>query len=133
MRLKPAERLRILRLLADRSRRTTIANLLNSRLLRWRYGPPTADQLIILPQDLRTADPSFWSEISVGHFGLAGAVAFLSEGSPFDLKPPSPGWSRELHGFGWLRHLDAARNDHAKAAGVRFVLDWIGRTFPRAR
>ncbi len=126
-RLSLSERARLIGLLADRSRRTAAANVLASPLFRWRYGPPTADQLVILPQDLRTADPSFWSEISVGHFGLAGTVAFLRDGSPFDLAPPTRAWARELNGFGWLRHLDAARNDHAKATAVTFVLDWIDR------
>jgi uncharacterized heparinase superfamily protein len=126
-RLSLSERARLIGLLADRSRRTAAANVLASPLLRWRYGPPAADQLVILPQDLRTADPSFWSEISVGHFGLAGTVAFLRDASPFSLTPPSRAWARELNGFGWLRHLDAARNAHAQATAVSFVLDWIER------
>src|SRR5690554_7565447 len=45
-----------------------------------------------------------------GQFGLGGAVAYIGDGSPFDLKPPSLEWARELHGFGWLRHLRAAED-----------------------
>ena len=30
--------------------------------------------------------------------------------SPFAIEPPNAEWERELHGFGWLRHLDAARS-----------------------
>lgn len=125
--LTVGERARLVRLMFDCSRRALTAKLLLSPVLRWRYGAPIADQLLIVPQDMRTADPSVWSEIDHGHFGLAGAVAMLRQGSPFNLKAPSEAWSRELHGFGWLRHLDAARSDAAKARALAFVLDWIGR------
>ena len=125
--LSVAERAGLARLMVDRGRRAAAAHLLQSPLLRWRYGAPIADQLLIVPQDLRTADPSVWSEINLGHFGLAGAVAVIDDGSPFTLKPPSEAWARELHGFGWLRHLDAAATDAAKAKALSFALDWIGR------
>lgn len=125
--LSVGERAGLARLLLDRSMRAGTANLLQSPLLRWRYGAPIADQLLIVPQDLRTADPSVWSEIGLGHFGLAGAVAVLDQGSPFALPPPTKAWARELHGFGWLRHLDAANNPEAKARALEFVLDWIER------
>jgi len=125
--LSLAERSRLAALLADRARRSTVASVLSSPLLRWRYGAGVADQLLIVPQDLRTADPSFWNEIEAEQFGLAGAVADLNEGSPFDLKPPSLPWARELHGFGWLRHLDSVQDPDAKAAAVAFVMDWIRR------
>ena len=123
--LSVAERAGLARLLLDRSLRAGSANLLQSPLLRWQFGAPIADQLLIVPQDLRTADPSAWSEINLGHFGLAGAVAVLAQGSPFSLQPPSQAWARELHGFGWLRHLDAANSPEAKAKALEFVLDWI--------
>ena len=123
--LSVAERAGLARLLLDRSLRAGSANLLQSPVLRWQFGAPIADQLLIVPQDLRTADPSAWSEINLGHFGLAGAVAVLAQGSPFSLQPPSQAWARELHGFGWLRHLDAANSPEAKAKALEFVLDWI--------
>ena len=67
-----------------------------------------------MPQDLRTADPSFWHEMEHGQFGLAGSIAFLRGRSPFEVEPPSAAWARELHGFGWLRNLDAAGSDEAR-------------------
>lgn len=121
------EQTRLARLATDRVRRAAVARLLGSRLLRWRYGAPVADELLIVPQELRTADPSFASEIEYGHFGFGGAVAFIGDGSPFDLKPPSPMWERELHGFGWLRHLRAADQDSARDQALGLVLDWIRR------
>nr|PZN86634.1 MAG: heparinase [Pseudomonadota bacterium] len=120
-----AEQTRLARLATDRVRRAAVARLLSSRFLRWRYGAPVADELLIVPQELRTADPSFADEIAIGQFGFAGAVAYIGSGSPFDLKPPSPEWERELHGFGWLRHLRAAETEEAREQAVDLVLGWI--------
>ncbi len=99
--------------------------LLRSPLLRWRYHGHPIDHLLIMPQDLRTGDPSFASEIYSGHFGLAGAVALLGTDSPFAIPPPSEGWERELHGFGWLRHLHAAHDEISREHARTLVRDWI--------
>ena len=129
--LSLAEQTRLALLATDRTRRAALARLLSSRLLRWRYGAPVADELLIIPQDLRSADPSFASEIEHGHFGFGGAVAFVRAGSPFDLVPPSPAWQRELHGFGWLRHLRAAGHRAARETGRAIVAEWIQRCADR--
>ena len=92
--LTVSERTRLARLATDRVRRAAMARLLGSPLLRWRYGAPIADELLIVPQDLRTADPSFADEVEAGHFGFAGACAYIGDGSPFDLPPPSADWER---------------------------------------
>ena len=122
-----SEQTRLARLATDRVRRAAVARLLSSRLLRWRFGAPVADELLIVPQDLRTADPSFADEIAIGQFGFGGAVAYIGDGSPFDLKPPSKEWERELHGFGWLRHLMAAETEEARDQAIDLVLEWIRR------
>jgi uncharacterized heparinase superfamily protein len=121
------ERLRIAALSVDRSKRSAIAGMLSSPFLRWSFGPPAADQLLLVPQDLRTADPSFWNEIEHGQFGLAGSIAILHGRSPFDLDPPNDGWARELHGFGWLRNLAAAGDDEAREATQKLAAEWALR------
>lgn len=120
--------MRVASLAADKSRRAALSRLLYSPVLRWRYGAPVADQLLIVPQDLRTADPSFWHEVVLDHFGLAGTVAALDGKSPFDVRPPHQAWAHALHGFGWLRHLGAAGNDEAKAMASRLAVDWMARS-----
>jgi uncharacterized heparinase superfamily protein len=122
-----AEQARLALLATDRARRTAMARFLGSRLLRWRYGAPVADELLIIPQDLRTADPSFANELEHGQFGFGGTVAFIGAGSPFDLEPPSAAWQRALHGFGWLRHLRAAGHPAAREMALAIVRDWIRR------
>lgn len=120
-----SERSQIFRLGLDQARRAAVGRVLGSTLLRWRYGAPIADEILIVPQELRAADPSFASELEFGQFGIAGAVAAIGKDSPFALEPPSADWSRELHGFGWLRHLKAAGNVRARDFALGYVDDWI--------
>ncbi|MGQ0457338.1 MAG: heparinase II/III family protein [Hyphomicrobium sp.] len=125
--LSLAERLKIRSLAAEQTRRRVMTVTLSSPLLRWRYGGG-GEQILIVPQDLRAADPSFWFEVENGNFGLASEIADLKGASPFRVPAPSGAWERELHGFSWLRHLAAAENDDAAAAARQFVLDWIAMT-----
>lgn len=105
--------------------------------LRRKAGPPGPDtgaaasgrqqaaELVLIPQDLRTADPSFFAELSGGTMGLAGATAALDGRSPFRLEPPSPQWQAALLGFGWLSDLRAANSDDADALARQAVDDWL--------
>ncbi len=110
---------------ASRAGRVAWRGLLRSRLLRWRYRGHPIEQLLLVPQDLRTGDPSFSSELYHGHFGLAGTVAVLGAQSPFEIPPPGKNWERALHGFGWLRHLHAANDEISREHARALVRDWI--------
>ncbi|HML27433.1 MAG TPA: heparinase II/III family protein [Hyphomicrobium sp.] len=125
MSLNVSERLKIRSLSVERLRRRAVTLTLSSPFLRWRYAGNGADQILIVPQELRAADPSFWTEIIHGHFGLAAQIADLKGASVFRIKPPSVAWERELHGFGWLRHLAATEEEEAAAAARALVLEWI--------
>lgn len=121
------ERFRIAAVSVDRGKRSAIGGVLGSPLLRWSVAAPPAGQLLIVPQDLRTADPSFWHEIEHGQFGLAGCIAFLRGRSPFEIEAPNAAWARELHGFGWLRNLEVAHDDEGKQAACRLAAEWAIR------
>ncbi len=123
--LSLSERLKIRALSAKQSRRRAVTRTLSSPFLRWRYGSAATDQILIVPQELRMADPSFWQEFSEGYFGLASHSTPLKGASPFRVPPPSPSWVRELHGFGWLRHFAATEEEEAFDAARGLVLDWI--------
>jgi uncharacterized heparinase superfamily protein len=123
--LNVTERLKIRSLSVERLRRRILTLTLSSPIFRWRYAGSGADQILIVPQELRAADPSFWSEVAHGHFGLASQIADLKGASPFRVEPPSSPWARELHGFGWLRHLAATEEEEAAAAARELVLEWI--------
>jgi uncharacterized heparinase superfamily protein len=96
-----------------------------SRLARLSYPGSQAEQLLLAPQELRTADPSFATEIYNGHFGLAGRLAELGPLSPFEITPPSQAWARELYGFGWLRHLRAAGSELSREQAKTLVRDFV--------
>ncbi len=113
------------RLWLDRAKRSTISRVLHSPLLRWQFGAPVADELLLAPQELRTADASFANEVAQGLFGLGGTVAALGRGSVFDVTPPNPMWNKRLHGFAWLRHLSAADSDDARQFAQATVAEWI--------
>lgn len=89
------------------------------------YPGSQAEQLLLAPQELRTADPSFATEVYNGHFGLAGKLAELGAESPFEIVPPSANWARELYGFSWLRHLRAADSELSREQAKALVRDFI--------
>ena len=45
--------------------------------------------------------------------------------SVFDAEPPSDEWARELHGFGWLRHLRATDMAISRSNARSLVDEWI--------
>ncbi len=96
-----------------------------ARMARLSYPGSQAEQLLLAPQELRTADPSFATEVYNGHFGLAGRLAELGARSPFEIEPPSEAWARELYGFGWLRHLRAAGSELAREQAKVLVGDFV--------
>jgi uncharacterized heparinase superfamily protein len=89
------------------------------------YPGTKAEQLLLAPQELRTADPSVATELYNGHLGLAGRLAEVNIDSPFEIVPPSEAWARELYGFGWLRHLRAADSELSREQAKAFVRDFI--------
>jgi uncharacterized heparinase superfamily protein len=89
------------------------------------YPGSKAEQLLLAPQELRTADPSFATELYNGHLGLAGRLADVEAASPFEIAPPSEAWARELYGFGWLRHLRAANSELSREQAKVLVQDFI--------
>ncbi|MEQ1697285.1 MAG: heparinase II/III family protein [Hyphomicrobiaceae bacterium] len=119
-----SERMRIAVVRAQGLKRQAAANLAQSRFVRWRHGRGTLGQLVIVPQSLRTCDPSFWAEIESGSFGLSGKTARLNGRSPFQLSSHGAAWQANLHGFSWVRHLEAANDPAAQQAARKYVLDW---------
>ena len=58
-------------------------------------------------------------------FAFAGNVVETHGALPFSAHPPSEDWLRELHSFGWLRHLRAAGEvlaGHLRRRGLHAVL-----------
>ncbi|MGO9171897.1 MAG: heparinase II/III family protein [Rhodomicrobium sp.] len=120
-----SDQARLAVLAVNRAGRSALRLALKAPFSRWMAGVPTAYHLLILPQDLRTGDPSFAVELYDGYFGLAGAAAPVGSESAFKVTPPSLPWQKELYGFGWLRHLHAAEDQIAREKARKLTLEWI--------
>jgi len=83
------------------------------------------NRIVIAPQDLRTSDPTAASDIYSGYFSFAGKALSSGGRSPFSLASVPIGWSEELMGFGWLRHLRAADSALTRANARALIDDWI--------
>ena len=91
----------------------------------WRVWPGRTDQLLISPQELRTADATRAAEIYAGRFVFAGKIVTCHGRSVFALEPPSEDWEVALLGFGWLRHLRAADSAITRANARSLVDEWL--------
>jgi uncharacterized heparinase superfamily protein len=120
-----SDQARLATLAVNNAGRSALRFALKSPFSRWMSGMPTAYHLLILPQDLRTGDPSFAVELYDGYFGLAGAAAPIGSESPFKIMPPSVPWQKELYAFSWLRHLHAAEDQIAREKARKLTLEWI--------
>jgi uncharacterized heparinase superfamily protein len=97
----------------------------SSIIYRPRYSGPAPDRLLIAPTDLRTSDATLAHDIYAGRFVFAGTVV-EADGTPvFAVDPPNEDWARELHGFGWLRHLRASELMVSRSNARSLVSDWI--------
>ncbi len=92
---------------------------------RWRFTGRTPERLLLAPPDLRLADPQIAHEIYHCRFPFAGSLVDTEGASPFEVEAAGRQWQAALHGFGWLRHMEAAATDLAAANARALVSDWI--------
>ena len=123
--IAPVDQLRLVLHRAGRLTRRLRLGALSGPIGRLRAAGGGRSQLVIAPPDLRTADPTIAVEIYGGRFSFAGHVVEAAGESPFDVWPPSEDWLRELHSFGWLRHLRAADTPLARSNARAVVEDWL--------
>lgn len=108
-----------------KAKRGVALGLKRTPLLSWLYDTRDVNQLLLVPRDLRTADPSLSIELDMGQFGLAGATVLLEGRSPFHMEPPNLAWAKELHGFSWVRNLRAARSERALNQALDLTEHWL--------
>ena len=106
-------------------RRATARRFHASALYRWRYAGAIPDRLLIAPIDLRTADPTAALDIYAGRWVFNGDGIDIAGFSVFDAEPPNEEWSRELHAFGWLRHLRASDMKLSRSNARSLIDEWI--------
>ena len=125
MRAQVAGTARLVLFASELALRRAVTALERGPFSRWRWPGSTPERLVIAPQDIRTTDPTIAADIYAGLYAFAGKMVETGGRSPFDMPPPSPEWTRALHGFSWLRHLRAAENALARQNARALVADWI--------
>ena len=100
----------------------------NSPLLQWTTGVPSPEDLIAVPACLYPGYADEARKYYTGQFEFGGEFAETNGKSPFEIPSPSPTWEAELHGFGWLRHLQLADSPLAKSNAHTLVRDWVEHT-----
>jgi uncharacterized heparinase superfamily protein len=107
------------------AKRGAALRLHRSLFYRWRYARLAAERLTIAPIDLRTADPTVALDIYAGRWVFLGDGVDIAGFSVFDTVPPNEDWSRQLHSFGWLRHLRASDMTLSRPNARNLVDEWI--------
>ncbi len=62
-----------------------------------------------------------------GRFRLGGQAVDIRQGSIFDQPAPSAEFAAALHGFDWLRHLEAAGGELAREFALKLTQHWLNR------
>lgn len=119
------ERLAGLRLAAAARYRALWSRPISLAMIQMRVGRTPSPGILLVPQDLRTADPVRADEIMAGVNVFAGRIVTAAD--PFAAEAPTPEWAEALASFGWLRHLRAAGTPEAAEAGRRLILAYLGR------
>ena len=66
-------------------------------------------------------------QMTAGNFLFAGYLVEARDVSIWDLPDPTPEFTAELHGFGWLDDLAAAGDAEARRRARDWSLDWLSR------
>ncbi len=89
-------------------------------------------ELVIAPEDIRTADPTRADDIYAGYYVFGGRMVNGEGRTPFDIPAPTADFARELAGFGWLRHLRAAGTSLSRTNARALIGDFL-QAEPRLR
>jgi len=103
------------------------AQLLGSRLLRWRLSAAESDTLLLLPTNLRTGDAGRVAEHRAGTFRTGPHSVSIGKATPFDVPSLAPDLARAACGFAWLGDLSADDGPDIAARAKQWTLAWRAR------
>jgi uncharacterized heparinase superfamily protein len=96
-------------------------------LYRQRLLGPVPDRILFHPTDTRLRKLDEADGFMRGRFRLGGQRLDVRQGSIFDAALPGESFAAALHGFDWLRHVEAAGGDLAKAFALKVTQQWLKR------
>lgn len=88
---------------------------------------PISNRIFFHPEDTRPHRLEEADAYFRGRFRFAGESVEVTTGSVFDVAAPSPGFAEALHGFEWLRHVDAAGGENARKLALKLTGEWLDR------
>ncbi len=83
------------------------------------------DRIAFHPLDPRTRKLDEADAYFRGRFRFAGHSVDAKSKSIFECPSPSKNFAHALHGFEWLRHLEAAGGEHAREFALGLTDDWL--------
>jgi uncharacterized heparinase superfamily protein len=110
---------------ADQLRSSFEGMLQSSFIWRRVLSGPAPDRLLAQPRSFFPKSLVEGDLIVAGRFRLPGGEADASDGSPFFTPAPSVQWLENLHGFGWLRHLEAVGGEQVQDHARQLIAHWI--------
>jgi uncharacterized heparinase superfamily protein len=96
-------------------------------LYRQTLTGPISDRIHAYTDDHRVRVLQEADALMRGRFRLAGYSVDVRQGSIFDQPAPSADFAAALHGFDWLRHLEAAGGDLAREFALKLTQHWLNR------
>ena len=96
-------------------------------LYRQTFRGSVPDRILFYPSDTRMRRLDDADAFIRGRFRLGGQKIESRQASIFDVPNCGESFSVALHGFDWLRHLEAAGGDLARACALKLTQQWIKR------
>ena len=96
-------------------------------LYRQTFRGPVPNRILFYPGDTRVRRLEDADGFIRGRFRLGGQKLEIRQGSVFDSLLPGDSFAAALHGFDWLRHLEAAGGELARAFAFKLTQQWLKR------
>ena len=124
---RPALWPQALKIMLDASVERVLTVVRRNFFYRMSLRGPITDRIAFRPLDLRTRSLDEADGYFRGRFRFAGRTVEAKNKSIFECDMPSEGFSQALHGFEWLRHLEAAGGEHARELALKLAHEWLQR------
>jgi uncharacterized heparinase superfamily protein len=111
---------------AQRALESTYAAMRSGWLYRQTLRGPVPDRILFQPDDPRPRRLDDADAMFRGRFRLGGKIIDARERSIFHMATGDAALAA-LHGFDWLRHLEAAGGEPARALALKLAQDWLAR------
>ncbi|MEM7073990.1 MAG: heparinase II/III family protein [Pseudomonadota bacterium] len=84
-------------------------------------------RFLIQPEPRSIGSFARGKQLCAGNLSFDGHLVAQEGRSPWDIAPPTPGFTGELHGFGWLDDLAAVGDGAARACAQLWLIQWLER------